>query len=77
VVNLFTAGPVDVAHGVLAEGTFTSTDIITRADSPSCPGGLQGATVFEDLVERLRNGTAYVNVHTRVTPSGAIRGQVH
>lgn len=34
------------------------------------------ATVTEDVITRLRNATAYVNVHTEVNPGGEIRGQV-
>jgi CHRD domain-containing protein len=31
---------------------------------------------FDSLVVLLRNGNAYVNVHTRVHPAGEIRGQI-
>lgn len=60
-------------NGILAEGDITSEDIRSRPDSPSCSGGLQ---TFEDLISRLRNGTAYVNVHTLAYPGGEIRGQI-
>ncbi|HET9487001.1 MAG TPA: CHRD domain-containing protein [Chryseosolibacter sp.] len=32
---------------------------------------------FEDLVERMRTGGAYVNAHTPAYPGGEIRGQIH
>ena len=75
VVDLLPGGapPAGDFNGVLSEGEFTSANLIARQDAASCPGGL---TSFEDLIERLRNGTVYVNVHTRATPSGAIRGQI-
>jgi hypothetical protein len=38
--------------------------------------GIDSATVADSVLVRLRNGTAYVNVHTTARPAGAIRGQV-
>jgi CHRD domain len=34
------------------------------------------AAGFEEFVRALRNGNAYVNVHTTASPGGEIRGQV-
>ncbi len=34
------------------------------------------AISFDDLLSAMRNGNAYVNVHTKVYPAGEIRGQV-
>lgn len=65
----FVAGGVDV-NGILAEGAITASDL--RPAPASCPD----LDTFEELVERLRNGTAYVNVHTVLHPGGEIRGQV-
>jgi hypothetical protein len=61
-------------NGTLAEGTITAANIIARPNSASCSGGL---ATFEDLLARMRNGTAYVNAHTPTYPGGEIRGQIH
>jgi hypothetical protein len=57
--------------GVLAQGTFTDADVIDRAPSPACPGGVED---LADVVELIQNGGAYVNVHTDQLPGGEIRG---
>lgn len=59
--------------GVLAEGERTNDDVIVRPDSDACPGGVAN---FEELIEKIRNGEAYVNVHTTQYPAGEIRGQL-
>jgi len=52
--------------GVLAEGVITAADFV---------GTLAGADM-SDLVDELRSGGAYVNVHTTSHPGGEIRGQI-
>jgi hypothetical protein len=54
-------------QGILAEGIFTADDFV---------GQLEGATL-EDLIEVIKAGNAYVNVHTDQFPGGEIRGQIH
>ena len=68
----FVAGGV-TQNGILAEGTITSADIISRPSSAACAGGL---ATFENLLERIRNGTVYVNAHTVDFEGGEIRGQI-
>jgi hypothetical protein len=68
----FVDGGVSV-DGVLAEGTVTDMDIIARPDSEVCPGGVAN---FDEMVAHMRDGTAYVNVHTVQNPPGEIRGQI-
>jgi hypothetical protein len=65
--------PVTSQSGVIAEGQFTSDNFIPRTDGGSCPGG---SLTFENLIERFRNGTTYVNVHTIEHGGGEIRGQI-
>jgi len=67
VVGLF-GGPKKegVVSGVLAKGTITDANLT---------GPLAGKTIG-DLVELLKSGGAYVNVHTDKYPGGELRGQV-
>ncbi|MDX1416283.1 MAG: CHRD domain-containing protein [Candidatus Promineifilaceae bacterium] len=69
----FVSGGVTV-NGVLAEGTITAEDVISRPDSDSCPGGVAD---LDDLIQQIRSGNTYVNVHTVQVPSGEIRGQLN
>jgi CHRD domain-containing protein len=50
------------ASGVIATGTFTGTN--------------NPAITLDSLLVLLRNGRAYVNVHTAANPGGEIRGTV-
>lgn len=54
------------SDGVLATGTITAADLV---------GGLAGLDL-SDLVEAMRTGNAYVNVHTSQFPGGEIRDQI-
>jgi hypothetical protein len=61
-------------NGVLAEGVITAEDIIARPDSEQCMGGL---ATFDQLIEKIRSGEAYINVHTIAHPPGEIRGVIN
>jgi hypothetical protein len=52
--------------GVLATGTITASRL---------QGPLKGKTI-SDLVQEIKSGDAYVNVHTTAHPAGEIRGQI-
>ena len=52
--------------GELATGVITARQL---------QGPLKGKTIA-DLVQDIKNGDAYVNVHTVQHPAGAIRGQI-
>ena len=54
------------SDGVLAEGTLTDADLFSA---------LAGKSI-SDLVDEIRAGNAYVNVHTSQNPGGEIRGQI-
>lgn len=53
-------------QGTLATGTITDADLV---------GPLADGTV-EDLLDEIRAGNAYVNVHTDANQGGEIRGQI-
>lgn len=62
----FVAGGV-TQNGILAEGSLTQADLI---------GPLAGQPLGA-LVDAMRDGGAYVNVHTVAIPSGEVRAQIH
>jgi hypothetical protein len=79
VAFLYPSGPPPVvipgrSDGVLSEGVVTAAQVIPRPDSAECPGGLAD---FDQLIEKMRAGETYTNVHTVVNPGGEIRGQNH
>ena len=62
-------------HGVLNEGTITDANVIDRT-ALQCPDRWGAVDSFDDLIQRMREGGAYVNVHTLVFPGGEIRGDI-
>jgi hypothetical protein len=54
------------SSGVLATGTITADDLV---------GPLAGASL-DDLLDAMRAGNTYVNVHTSQYPAGEVRGQI-
>lgn len=73
VVFLYGFGPTVSPSGVLNEGTITNANVIPRAASAACPGGVAN---LDDVIEKMNNGGAYVNVHTVANPGGEIRGDI-
>ncbi len=55
-----------VFNGLLGKGTITAADL---------QGPLAGKSIA-DLVDRIRKGLAYVNVHTEKNPGGEIQGTI-
>jgi hypothetical protein len=65
-VTLFApATPLNVADGVLSSGTFPSTTFTIRT-----------GVSLDSVLVLMRNGNAYVNVHTTANGGGEIRGQI-
>jgi hypothetical protein len=62
------ATPQNFAAGdLIARGSITDANVIARANFTP--------TVL-NLVERMRQGRAYANVHTMANPGGEVRGQI-
>lgn len=53
-------------------GTLTAADVIPRPDQGIDPG----AAGFAEMLQAIRAGAAYANVHTTMFPSGEIRGRL-
>ena len=58
--------PTGLVNGQLTKGTITSVDLV---------GSLAGKQM-SDLVNLMKSGGAYVNVHTTTNQNGEIRGQI-
>ena len=67
VTLFFSSEPVSKPNGVLAQGTISEPN----------PGNLCNWYSMADVVDAIRDGYAYVNMHTSVHTSGEIRGQIH
>lgn len=52
-------------------GTITSANILGTPATQQLPAG-----DFKDVVNAMRAGAAYANIHTAVSPAGEIRGQI-
>ena len=59
------------ARGGTVTGTVTAADVIGPAGQGIAPGE------FSKVLEAIRSGVTYVNVHSVQFPPGEIRGQVH
>lgn len=67
VVFLFQAPPpgVNLDAGSLNSGIIDATDMIASA-----------GVSYDSLISLIRNGNAYVNIHTVANPGGEVRGQI-
>ncbi|MGA9149354.1 MAG: CHRD domain-containing protein [Candidatus Nitrosopolaris sp.] len=61
-----TGPPTGKVNGLLSKGNSTASDL---------KGPLAGKELT-DLVNLIKSGNAYVNVHTTQNPKGEIRGQI-
>jgi hypothetical protein len=83
-------GPTGRHDGVLIEDTIGPANVRTftanTANNAACPLTTAGAPTFADVLDKIRSGNAYVNVHTNDGvapansgpgdfPGGEVRGQ--
>lgn len=83
-------GPTGRHDGVLMEDTILPAHVRTftanAANNAACPLATAGAPTFAEVLEKIRSGTAYVNIHTNDGvaptntgpgdfPGGEVRGQ--
>lgn len=54
----------------MVTGTVTASDVIGPAGQGIAPGE------FDELLQAIRQGVTYANVHTNLFPGGEIRGQI-
>lgn len=55
----------------LVEGTLTADDVVAGAEAQGIEAG-----EFGELRRAIRNGVAYVNIHSETYPGGEARGQL-
>ena len=60
--------PTGSSNDFCITGTARPADVVARQP--------QGVNTWEDLVQAILTGHAYVNVHSQVNPGGEIRGQL-
>ena len=65
----------DCPAGTTTEATVTGTIVPSDVIGPASQGIGQGE--FGKLVDAIRSGVTYVNVHTPAFPAGEIRGQIN
>ena len=67
IVFLFQAAPpgVSITAGSLSSGSGDQTDMIASA-----------GVSYDSMLVLIRNGNAYVNIHTVAHPAGEVRGQI-
>ena len=83
-------GPTGRQDGVLIEDTIAPANVRTftanAANNAACPVATPGAPTFAEILDKMRSGNAYVNVHTNDGvaptnsgpgdfPGGEVRGQ--
>ncbi len=71
IVTLYSTSRPQNVSGVLSEGTINADDIMAAGEN--CEPRID---TMAHLVQALREGRIYVNVHNRAHPDGVIRGQL-
>jgi hypothetical protein len=60
--------PTGASNDFRLTGTARPADVVARQP--------QGVNSWEDLLQAIATGNAYVNIHSQVNPGGEIRGQL-
>jgi hypothetical protein len=63
--------PICTSPSGTLSGTITAASVLGPTGAQQLPAG-----GFEQLVQAIRAGVTYVNVHTNLSPGGEIRGQI-
>lgn len=59
-----------------SQGAFSGSLVTVLTSANFTPQPAAGINTFEDAINAIEQGRAYVNVHTQANPSGEIRGQI-
>jgi len=70
-------GPALAAHIHMAKAGKAGNVVVPLCAGTKCKSGVHGtATLTAAVLKAVKNGGAYVNVHTAKNPNGEIRGQI-
>jgi hypothetical protein len=70
-------GPALAAHIHMGKAGKAGNVVVPLCAGTKCKSGVHGtATLTPAVLKAVKNGGAYVNVHTAKNPNGEIRGQI-
>jgi Cu/Zn superoxide dismutase len=70
-------GPAIAAHIHMGKVGKSGNVVVPLCAGATCKSGVHGtAKLTAAVIKALKNGSAYVNVHTSKNPNGEIRGQI-
>ena len=72
-VGVPTPQPCPTTNPATITGTLTAADVIASTNGQGIDPGAAG---FAEMIQAIRTGSAYVNVHTTNHPSGEIRARL-
>ncbi|MFI5107549.1 MAG: CHRD domain-containing protein [Terriglobales bacterium] len=75
-VGVPTPQPCPTTNPATITGTLTAADVIASSGANAGQAIDPGAAGFAEMIKAIREGAAYVNVHTTNHPSGEIRSRL-